>query len=227
MMSSISSDTCSPGADEARSLAEQAYRAIEDMVVRLDLPPGARLTENDLSQRVGFGRTPVREALQRLHYDGLVRVFPRKGIAVSEVNPLDVLVALYVYAAVERLVAAAAARRAGRAEEALAEQMAGAMARAAAVGDIGGFVETDKAIDRILAELSGNPYAARALVPLQAMARRAWLFFRRESDLAPAAERHAELLKAVCSGDAEAAEAAAESLVAHVRETIKEAVSRL
>lgn len=101
------------------------------------------------------------------------------------------------------------------------------MARAAAVGDIGGFVETDKAIDRILAELSGNPYAARALVPLQAMARRAWLFFRRESDLAPAAERHAELLKAVCSGDVEAAETAAESLVAHVRETIKEAVSRL
>ncbi len=246
-MSSVDNDIGSSCGAEAQSLAEQAYRAIEDMVVRLDLPPGSRLTENDLSQRVGFGRTPVREALQRLHYDGLVRVFPRKGIAVSEINPLDVLVALDVCVGIERLVAVSAARRvaggawavterlagaqAGAAGAAggpaVAAQLAAAMAEAAGTGDIVGFVEADKAIDRMLAELSGNPYAARALMPLQAMARRAWLFFRRASDLVPAAQRHEDLLRAVCAAEVAAADAAAEALIAHVRESIKEAVSRL
>ena len=247
-MSSIDNDISSSCGAEAQSLAEQAYRAIEDMVVRLDLPPGSRLTENDLSQRVGFGRTPVREALQRLHYDGLVRVFPRKGIAVSEINPLDVLVALDVCVGIERLVAVSAARRVARGARAVADRLAGvtiaeatatggpsavaeqltsAMAEAARTGDVAGFVDADKAIDRLLADLSGNPYAARALMPLQAMARRAWLFFRRASDLVPAARRHEDLLRAVCAADAAAADAAAEALIAHLRESIKEAVSRL
>lgn len=247
-MSSVDNDVDVSCGAEAQSLAERAYRAIEDMVVRLDLPPGSRLTENDLSQRVGFGRTPVREALQRLHYDGLVRVFPRKGIAVSEINPLEVLVALDVCVGIERLVAAGAARRIACGAQAVTERLAGmqskqvhapggplavteqlasAMARAAGTGDVVGFVEADKAIDRTLAELSGNPYAARALMPLQAMARRAWLFFRRASDLVPAARRHEDLLRAVGTGDVQAAEAAADALVAHLRESIKDAVSRL
>ena len=97
---------------EAETLADRAYRLIEDEIVRLALAPGARLTEQDLAARIGLGRTPVREAVQRLVADGLLVVFPRKGMAVAAINPLDVLLALDARAALERVVAAAAARRA-------------------------------------------------------------------------------------------------------------------
>lgn len=213
------------GADE--TLAERAYRLIEDLIVRLDLAPGARLTEQELAQRVGLGRTPVREALQRLVADGLVVVFPRKGIAVSAINPLDVLLALDTRAVLERLVAGAAARRAGPKARADLRRLAGEMQAAAEAGHLERYMQVDKAVDRLLGESAGNPFAVRALVPLESMARRAWFYFRGDADLVPAAARHARILAAIADGDAAAAEAASDALVAHVREGIKAAIAAM
>ena len=55
------SDSVSPSLEE--TLAERAYRLIEDQIIRLVLPPGIRLTEQELAARLDIGRTPVREAL--------------------------------------------------------------------------------------------------------------------------------------------------------------------
>ena len=68
------------------SLTEQAYRALEELITTLALPPGTVLGEQSLAQRLQIGRTPIREALQRLARDGLVVVLPRRGILVSEIN---------------------------------------------------------------------------------------------------------------------------------------------
>ena len=64
----------------AESLTEQAYRQIEEQIVTLRLKPGDVLSEQMLSATFGIGRTPVREALQRLAHEGLVIILPRKGI---------------------------------------------------------------------------------------------------------------------------------------------------
>jgi DNA-binding GntR family transcriptional regulator len=63
------------------SLAEQACLTLEEAIVTLALPPGATLSEAGLSQKTGFGRTPIREALKRLEHLGLVTSLPRKGLA--------------------------------------------------------------------------------------------------------------------------------------------------
>src|SRR5262245_57596899 len=63
-------------------LTDQAYRAIEEEIVTLRLRPGTILSEQLLAQRFKIGRTPVREALQRLANEGLVVILPRKGILV-------------------------------------------------------------------------------------------------------------------------------------------------
>src|SRR5262245_22019306 len=69
------------------TLTEQAYRLIEEQIVTLRLRPGDVLSEQMLSATFKIGRTPIREALQRLAREGLITVLPRKGILVSDINP--------------------------------------------------------------------------------------------------------------------------------------------
>src|SRR5205814_1892051 len=71
----------------AETLTEQAYRVIEEQIVTLRLKPGEFLSEQMLSATYKFGRTPIREALQRLAREGLIAIFPRKGMLVSDLNP--------------------------------------------------------------------------------------------------------------------------------------------
>jgi DNA-binding GntR family transcriptional regulator len=209
------------------SQAELAYRRIEDAIVRLALAPGARVTEQELAQRVALGRTPVREAVLRLVAEGLIEVFPRRGMAVAAINPLDVIQALDVRAVLERLVAAAAARRVSPSARAGLQRIADGLLAAAAAGDTARYMHFDRAFDAALGEASGNPYAVRALAPLQTMARRAWFYFRRDLDLQATAARHAAVLQAVAAGDPEAAGLASDALVAHVREGLKQSLAAL
>ncbi|HAE00603.1 MAG TPA: GntR family transcriptional regulator, partial [Rhodospirillaceae bacterium] len=91
---------------EARlSLTEQAYRQIEERIVTLRLEPGEVLSEASLSLELGIGRTPIREALQRLAREGLVNILPRRGILVSDINVRNQLELLAVRREVERLMA--------------------------------------------------------------------------------------------------------------------------
>jgi DNA-binding GntR family transcriptional regulator len=78
------------------TLTERAYRVIEEQIVTLRLKPGEILSEQMLSATYKFGRTPIREALQRLAREGLITIFPRKGILVSDLNPRNQLLVLEV-----------------------------------------------------------------------------------------------------------------------------------
>jgi len=64
------------------SLADRAYEALEHRIVTLQLVPGTVVTEKELIQEVGVGRTPLREAVLRLAQEQLVTVLPRKGIYI-------------------------------------------------------------------------------------------------------------------------------------------------
>src|SRR3990170_3225564 len=90
-----------------QTLTEQAYYRLEEMIVTLELAPGAILSEQALSSELGIGRTPVREALQRLSREGLVVVLPRKAIIVTETDPKRQLLVLEVRRELERLLARA------------------------------------------------------------------------------------------------------------------------
>ena len=72
-----------PEAADARSLADQAYYRIRELIVTLELPPGSLVSERELMERLGVGRTPVREALRTLARERLVDVYPRRGMFVS------------------------------------------------------------------------------------------------------------------------------------------------
>src|SRR3546814_14394892 len=75
-ISDWSSDVCS----------SDPFKQLEELIVTLRLPPGHVLSEADLAKRLDIGRTPIREALQRLAREGLVVIMPRRGIMVSDIN---------------------------------------------------------------------------------------------------------------------------------------------
>ncbi len=90
--------------------AARAYRALERMIVTLELAPGSVATEGALIERLGLGRTPVREAIQRLAWEGLIEVRPRAGLAIAPLHAGDWLRVLDARRGVEIVLARSAAR---------------------------------------------------------------------------------------------------------------------
>jgi DNA-binding GntR family transcriptional regulator len=71
---------------EENTLRAKAYELLEHLIVTQELEPGRTVTEEELAQRTGIGRTSIREALQRLARDGLVEIRPRAGIVILEMT---------------------------------------------------------------------------------------------------------------------------------------------
>jgi DNA-binding GntR family transcriptional regulator len=91
--------------------ADKAYQAIKQRIVKTELAPGAVINETQLMEDLGFGRTPVREALKRLQSDDLVVVKPRRGIFVAELAITDLAQIFEVRVTLESLAAQIACRR--------------------------------------------------------------------------------------------------------------------
>lgn len=106
--------------------AEQAYQEIKKRIIRTDLAPGAVINESELMDQLGFGRTPIREALKRLQSDDLVVVKPRRGIFVAELAITDLTQIFEVRVELEALAVRLACQRISSEElirlENLAEQ---------------------------------------------------------------------------------------------------------
>ncbi len=195
------------------SLAAQAYDTVEAMIVTLKLPPGTVFSEAELREQVGFGRTPLREALQRLTSDRLLVTMPRRGMMVTAIDLVDFHALLETRRALDGLIAARAARRATPIQhEAFAAQL-DAMQQAAAVGDLDAFMLADRAADEVLAAAAQNPFAAQAVAPLHAHCRRFWYAHQHNGDLARSADLHQHVLAAVRARDPRMAEAATDTLI--------------
>ena len=93
------------------SLSEQAYRLIRGMIVRLELTPGAVVREDELQEQLEIGRTPIREALQRLARDQFLIVIPRRGMIVSNIDIAELSTLYETRAILEPYVARSAGNR--------------------------------------------------------------------------------------------------------------------
>ncbi len=204
-------------ADTAATLTEQAYRAIEEAIATLSLKPGEVVSEAQLSARSGFGRTPVREALQRLARERLVRILPRRGIVVAPVDIREQLRLLEVRREIERLTARAAARRADAAQRDRLRAIAEAMEQAAATKDETGFLRLDRELNLLLLDAAHNEFAAAAMALMHGLTRRFWfIHWRRSAGLAEAVAAHARLARTIADGRVEEAAAASDALIDYI-----------
>jgi len=203
--------------ERPETLTEQAYKQIEELIVTLRLKPGHVLSEQSLSASLGIGRTPIREALQKLALEGLVTILPRKGILVSEINPHSQLRVLEARREIERLLSRASAERATEEEKQRFLAIARGMEKAARTNNDLVFMRLDRELNQLIVDAARNEYAARAMRFLQGLSRRFWyMHYREAADLPLCARLHANQARAIAKGDAEAAARASDKLVDYV-----------
>jgi DNA-binding GntR family transcriptional regulator len=115
------------------------------------------VTEGAIIEKLALGRTPVREAIQRLAWEGLLEVRPRAGIAIAPLHPGDWLRVLDARRGVEIVLARSAARFVTREAADMFHDAALAMQKAVISGNVLAFIQADKALDEALAMAADNP----------------------------------------------------------------------
>jgi DNA-binding GntR family transcriptional regulator len=193
------------------TLGEQAYQRLREMIVHLDLAPGDVLSEDDLRVRLGIGRTPIREALQRLAREHFVTVIPRRGMFVAGIDVSELSMLFETRTVLEPYAARLAAARGGTEHWAAMD--------AALTQTQGADAEQLMAIDRSCHELmwaaADNRFLLGTLDMLYAQSDRLWhLYLADVTDMGEAVAEHAAILDLLRGGEGGAA---AELVDRHVR----------
>jgi DNA-binding GntR family transcriptional regulator len=198
-----------PEAADARSLADRAYYRIRELIVSLELPPRSPISERELMEQLGLGRTPVREALRALARERLVDVFPRRGMFVAGVEVGDLASLSEVRAVVEGCAARLAAERATEVDREHIEALLDELGDATGSGGERTLIDLDQRIHRHVYRCAHNPFLEATLNEYYVLTLRIWvLALDRVARLEDAVHEHRALLEAIRDGDADAAEEA-------------------
>jgi DNA-binding GntR family transcriptional regulator len=211
-----------PPPGEPSSLADQAYYALRELIVSLELAPGSAIREPELTGRLGIGRTPVREALRRLALERLVEVYPRRGMFVTTVDVRDLVRLCEVRAVLEPEAARLAADRATRRD--LAE-IAGLLEELEDKGrrDDRLLIELDERIHRTIYRCSHNQLLEETLEWYYTHALRIWMLaLDRTPGLQSAVLEHRELLEVIARGHGGRAAELMRAHVEHFEETMRD-----
>jgi DNA-binding GntR family transcriptional regulator len=198
-----------PEAADARSLSDQAYYRIRELIVTLELAPGSPVSERELMERLALGRTPIREALQALARERLVEVYPRRGMFVSGVDVRDLAGLSEVRLTLEPRAARLAAERATDADRGRIAVLLKELDHVRDKPDERALIDLDQRIHRHIYECTHNPFLAATLNEYYVLTLRIWfLALDRVTRLEDAVREHRELLRAIRARNAERAEEA-------------------
>jgi len=184
---------------ESGSMAEIAYRVLEEQLVTIKIPPGELVSEKDLMEKAGIGRTPVREAIQKLSAEGMLQVLPRKGLMVTPLRRSDLLQIVEARRVLERLMVVKAAERATPDQRQALRILATHMD--AAGNNLESFFRLDRRMDELLESACNNRYLVNALAAMHSQCRRLWYLHRHHLNLPLSAQLHAGLARAVADND--------------------------
>ncbi len=208
------------------TLTDLAYSRLEEMIATLLLAPGEFLSEQVLAETVGLGRTPIREALQRLAREGLVTILPRRGVQVTPIDIHEQLLVVEVRRELERLISRNAAERATEEQRTSFAAIADGLDRAGRANDALEFLRLDREMNLLMLDAAHNTFAVRTMQLLAGLSRRYWYQHHRDAaDLPLCARLHAAQARAVAAGDPEAAAAASDALMDYVATFTKAAQS--
>jgi DNA-binding GntR family transcriptional regulator len=215
--------------EDAGSLADRAYLRLREEIIGVALPPGTLLREDELTRRLGVGRTPVREAVQRLDRDGFVTVIPRRGTLVSEINITDLAGIYEVRAHLESWAARLAAERAGEPERAEAEALLAELEALAPGARYQDLLTLDRRIHRFAYRCAQNAHLAETLDQYHNLSLRILnVAMKRYPKLTPRLDDvvhdQRRLLRAIIAGDGDAAEQAAAEHVTRFEAEIRKAI---
>lgn len=197
------------GTTSDQDQSERAYRQICDDLAAGRYRPGQRLVEADVAQRAGVSRTPVRQALQRLERNGVVRIEKRRGATICELSAQQIADLYEVRAQLEAFACQLAARRAEDSNRDELRQAAESFNHAAKhdrSNDLADVRAANAALHRKIAKVARNPFLQVAIEttienPLVFLA---FQRFSRE-ELGRSALFHDLIIQSICAGDGDRA----------------------
>jgi len=203
-----------PSEEFATSQSDRAYFAIRAMIVRAELAPGSLVSEADLMDTLGLGRTPIREALRTLANENLVDVYPRRGMFVAGIDTRDLAAISEVRSELESFAARLAAQRSNPDDRNATAQLLTELEALGTTPDPHALLELDQRMHHHVYRCTHNAYLERTLDQYFVHSLRIWaLALHNIPDLQLAVLEHRNLLQAIHDGDADRA---AELMSKHV-----------
>jgi DNA-binding GntR family transcriptional regulator len=215
--------------DGLPTLADRAYLQLREEIIRVELPPGTLLREDKLTQRLGVGRTPVREAIQHLQRDGFVTIIPRRGTLVSEITITDLAAIYEVRKHLESWASRLAAQRATDEDRREAKQLIGELEALTAQDGYEALLALDRRIHRYVYRCTKNAFLADTLDRYHNLSLRILhVTMKRYPTLTPRLDdvvhQQRTVLDAVCRGDSDTAERVAIAHISTFERAIREVI---
>jgi DNA-binding GntR family transcriptional regulator len=189
--------------------SDQVESQLRHLILTLELEPGLAVSESTLMKRFGWGRTPLREAFQRLSEQGLLQTIPQHGAVVTPLNLFDFVEVMDAMSLVIGPAASLACKRLTEAELKQLDELVAQGETAASALDFERLSTLDYEFHNVLAQATGNRYLSDYLRRLHQIARRfnfaAW---KRERNATPSLDEHRQLAAIFRARDTTAAKAA-------------------
>lgn len=191
-----------PKAPASTRESDRVENELRRLILTLELEPGSAVSEAALMQRYGWGRTPLREAFQRLAEHSLVQIVPRQGVVITALSVFDFLEMMDAIAIVISSAASLACRRLTEAEFTQLEEIVAQGEAAEGGQDFAKISDLDYEFHSTLAQATGNRYLSRYLLHLHQMATRfnfaAW---KRDGSASQSLSEHRRILETLRSRD--------------------------
>ena len=204
-----------------KPLSQTAYDLIRYKIVSLALPPGDVIDESALRAELGLGRTPIREALQRLSLEQLVTIIPRRGMFVTQIRLTDLQRLFEIRVPLEAQAARLAAQRGIKSHwdqmEAVLESFSTAQN-----GTNESLMRHDEACHQIMYAAADNTFLTDTLTNLYTLSLRLWYFALKDmDDVRTAVEEHRTIFYALRDGKDNKAAELVEKHIRHFQEEIQ------
>ena len=210
---------------DLKTLADQAYVAIEEMIVDRRLEPGQMISEGEIGAKLRVGRTPIREAIARLKSIGFVEIHNRRGVQVSVIDPIKHLELLEVRLPLELDVVRLAVKRASDMDLQELSAKANSLVTAAKKGDRRAYFHAKRQLHDIEVRSARNSILSATMRTLHAQSRRFWQSYEPTSSFEKGASFHQKIAQAIIARNEAAAQSNVEKLFTFL-ESLTELVVR-
>lgn len=204
---------------------EQAVGLLQAMIEQGELAPGSMVSERTIVEMLGLGRTPIREAIQRLAPSYMIRIHASRGIEIPAITVEDQISRLEVRRAVEVLAVELACKRASRPQQQAMRDLASRLEGQFTLKE---YIDTIRQTHSLIVDAAANPYLGTLMLPLQGLSRRFWIVHARHEldDIGHGKDLHRKILLAIANSDASGAALASRALNDYLVEFALAVISR-
>jgi len=207
-----------------RSIADQLYDYLSNAIIEGVLKPEEKLVEDDLCNKFGISRSPIRECFRILQSEGLIVIEPRKGAFVKKFSRKEIKDVFPVRAHLEGLAAKLATPNMGDREIGKLEDLIDEMNSAIKTKDVRAFLKCNSIFHGTFIKAAQNEILEKILVTLGKgfWLRIAYHYYQSSPELVFSNKMHKDIVTAFRKGDPHAAEQAVKEHIEHAKRSMME-----